>query len=307
MIPAAGAPYGDTFFENGYVWLPYAVAALLLLGLGGLAAVRWRRSSPRTTELLLISGMLLALLAAVMVGLADGAVEHNGLASLDPSVWQWMIDRRTPAMTSAAITVTTVGSTVAMSIIAGAAIVVLVISRRRADALLVLVVAAGAGVLIMIGKATIGRERPPVDYRLVVETNESFPSGHALASSAILGVLLVVLLPFVTGAAVRVAVLSAVVLFVLLIGLSRLYLGVHWTTDVLGGWVTGLAWLTLCLTARQVRRQWRDRPDTLVHQPGTPELTPALPATVSASGRPDRSLRTAFGQAAGVQSGLRSP
>jgi len=284
ISPASAAPSGDTFFEYGYVWLPYAVAALLLLGLCGFAAARWRRSSPRIAGLLMISGMLLALLAAVIAGLADGAVEHNGLASVDPSVWQWMIDRRTPAMTSAAITVTTVGSMLAMSIIAGTAIAILLIRRSGGDAVLVLVVAAGAGVLVTIGKATVGRQRPPIAYRLVVETNESFPSGHALASSAILGVLMVVLLPFVVGTAVRGAVLAGVVLFVLLIGLSRLYLGVHWTTDVLGGWVTGLAWLALCLTARQVWRQWRDRPDMPVHRPGTPELTPALSATVSTGG-----------------------
>jgi undecaprenyl-diphosphatase len=135
---------------------------------------------------------------------------------------------------------------------------------------LVAVVAAGAGLLVRFGKATVGRERPPVEYRLVTETNESFPSGHALASAAILGVVLVVLLPFITSTGARVAVVAGVGLFVLAIGLSRLYLGVHWATDVIGGWVTGFAWLALCLTVRQVWRQRNQRPELLVTEQGPP-------------------------------------
>ncbi len=253
----------DVLFEYGYVWLPYAMAAILLLGLGAVAAIRWRHGAPRTAELLFTSGGLLAVLAAIVLGLADGATESNGLASIDPPVWQWVIERRSPALTEAAIVVTNVGSTVAMSIIAVAAAGYLWWRGRRSDAALVAVVAAGAGVLVRFGKATVGRDRPPVDLRLVAEGNESFPSGHALASGAIIGVLLVVFVPSIGRPWVRAAVIGAACLFVLAIGLSRLYLGVHWATDVIGGWVTGLAWLLLCLTVRQVWRH-RGRPARIV-------------------------------------------
>src|SRR6476659_6512729 len=268
--PVLTASDNDAFFEYGYVWLPYAIAALALFGLGAVAAVRWRRSSPGTAELLITAGALLAVLAAIVLGLTDGASEGNGLASIDPPVWQWMIDHRSPALTTAAIVVTNVGSTIAMTIIAAATIVFLLVKRRYGDAVLVAVVAAGAGLLVRFGKATVGRQRPPVEYRLVTETNESFPSGHALASAAILGVVLVVLLPSIHSRAARIAVLAGVGLFVLSIGLSRLYLGVHWATDVIGGWVTGLAWLALCLTVRQVWRKTRGRPELLVSEPGPP-------------------------------------
>jgi membrane-associated phospholipid phosphatase len=254
----------DAFFEYGYVWLPYAVAALVLLILGAVAAIRWRRSAPGTAELLITSGVLLAVLAAIVLGLADGAAESNGLASIDPPVWQWMIDRRTPALTSLAIFVTNIGSTISMTLIASCSVIVLLVRRRRGDAALVAVVAAGAGLLVRFGKATVGRERPPADFRLVTETNESFPSGHALASAAILGVVLVVFLPSVKSTGARIAICVCVGLFVLAIGLSRLYLGVHWATDVIGGWVTGLAWLALCLTVRQLWRLSRGRQASLV-------------------------------------------
>ncbi len=252
------------------MWLPYAVAALVLLVLGAVAAARWRGSSPGTAELLITSGALLAILAAIVLGLADGATEGNGLASIDPPVWQWMVDHRSPALTGPAIFVTDIGSTVSMSVIAVGTIVFLLIKRRRGDALLVAVVAAGAGLLVTLGKATVGRQRPPADYRLVTETNESFPSGHALASAAILGVVLVVLLPSVRSRAARIWIVVGVGLFVVAIGLSRLYLGVHWATDVIGGWVTGLAWLALCLTVRQLWRRTRGRPELPISEPGPP-------------------------------------
>jgi membrane-associated phospholipid phosphatase len=267
----------DVIFEYGYVWLPYAVAALILFALGAVALIRSRRTSPRTAEVLFISGGVLAVVAGVILGLADGASESNGLASIDPPVWSFMIDHRSSALTTLAVTVTTLGSTVAMALIALATVVFLLVKRRRGDAALVAVVAAGAGVLVRFGKATVGRERPPVDFRLVTETNESFPSGHALASAAILGVLLVVLLPAIPSARGRAVAIAAAAIFVLAIGLSRLYLGVHWATDVIGGWVIGIAWLYFCLT---VRRVWRRRASTpLVDQAGSAASDPGGPAT----------------------------
>jgi membrane-associated phospholipid phosphatase len=254
MLTAARTGDQDTFFEYGYVWLPYAVAAVVFLALGLFAAIRWQRTRPRTAELLFTSGALLAVLAAVILGLADGAIEGEGLASVDPIVWSWAIEHRTPALTALAVAVTAIGSTVSMAVIATVAVLLLWFNGRRADAALVAVVASGAGLLVKVGKATVGRQRPPAEFRLVTETNESFPSGHALASAAIIGVLLVVLVPLIRSTAGRIAAISGGVLFVLGIGWSRVYLGVHWATDVIAGWVTGVAWLVLCLTVREV---WR--------------------------------------------------
>ena len=268
----------DVLFEYGYVWLPYALAALALLILGAVALTRRRRRDPGVAELLITAGGLLAVLAAVVAGLADGATENNGLAFIDPPVWQWMIEHRTPTLSTVAIVITEVGSTLSMSLIAAATIIYLLIKHRRGDAALVAVVAAGAGLLVRFGKATVGRERPPESFRLVTETNESFPSGHALASAAILGVVLVVLIPSIANRRVRIVVLTAVGVFALLIGLSRLYLGVHWSTDVIGGWVTGLAWLVLCLTVRQLWRQTRGRPETLVLPDSQVDPAPGDPA-----------------------------
>lgn len=241
---------GDT-----WVWLPFALAGLVLTAAA--LVVKWlgrgRPSSP--TELLLRRGVALAVLAALIATLADAAAEDDGVTFFDRPVWSWFIAHRTAAATAFFKVVTTLGSTVAMGGYAILAVGWLVVKGRRSvvtgrlsDALLVAVVGAGAAVFVTVGKHLVGRTRPPVEFRLVTEANQSFPSGHALASTAVIGALLVIAGPHLARG--RLAVVVSGLVAVLLIGLSRLYLGVHWATDVLGGWLTGAAWLLLCVTVR---------------------------------------------------------
>lgn len=257
----------------GFTWLPYAGAALVLLGLGLVIAIRNRRARPALLELLLTRGAVLAVIAVSVGALADQVAEGDGLTSFDRPVWQWFVDHRTGFLTGLAKTVTTVGSTLSMGVLAGIAVIVLWVRGRRPDAVVIAVVALGAGLLVRVGKTIVGRVRPPVAERLVDETNQSFPSGHSLASMAILGVLVIVLVRLIPSPGGRIAVRTVAVLFIALIGLSRLYLGVHWSTDVLGGWLTGAGWLVLCLT---VRRLWRIR--RTVQQAALPDDSPADPA-----------------------------
>ncbi|GAA2004426.1 phosphatase PAP2 family protein [Nakamurella flavida] len=256
----------------GFTWLPYAAAALVLLGLGLVIAIRNRRARPALLELLLTRGAVLAVIAVSVGALADQVAEGDGLTSFDRPVWQWFVDHRTGFLTGVARTVTTVGSTLSMGVLAGVTVIVLWVRGRRPDAVVIAVVALGAGLLVRVGKTIVGRVRPPVAERLVDETNQSFPSGHSLASMAILGVLVIVLVRLIPSPAGRIAVRVVAVLFIALIGLSRLYLGVHWSTDVLGGWLTGAGWLVLCLT---VRRLWRIR--RTVQRAALPDDSPADP------------------------------
>jgi membrane-associated phospholipid phosphatase len=107
------------------------------------------------------------------------------------------------------------------------------------------------------------RPRPPVGERLAIEGNPSLPSGHALGSVVVIGVLAAVVVLLMRSLALRVLAVVAAAVLVATIGISRLYLAVHWTTDVLAGWFLGGAWLALCVTVLCVARTPTRTPDLL--------------------------------------------
>lgn len=119
----------------------------------------------------------------------------------------------------------------------------------------------GGGVVDTIVKVAVGRPRPDVDEPITTAMGNSFPSGHSMQAVVCYGALLLVLLPLVPDRRRPLAIGGTVVL-VLLIGLSRLCLGVHYVSDVLGGYALGLAWLMASVAAFEIWREERGRRPT---------------------------------------------
>ena len=135
--------------------------------------------------------------------------------------------------------ITELGSTAAVTVVAGiTAIVGALIGPWRHGALGALTIGA-ASLALGIAKRTVARERPDMLDPLVVEHGFSFPSGHATLSMTAYGVLAVILARSRLPARVRIALLGAAGVLVFLIGVSRIWVGVHYPTDVLAGWTTG--------------------------------------------------------------------
>src|SRR3954447_25189096 len=121
------------------------------------------------------------------------------------------------------------------------AMVLLLVRRRTRLALYVVVAGIGALFLDPSVKALVGRLRPVVDVPVAAAPGNSFPSGHALGSMVAYGALLLVFLPAVAPRWRKPAIAVAGLL-VVLVGLTRIALGVHFVSDVLGGWLLGAAW-----------------------------------------------------------------
>lgn len=122
--------------------------------------------------------------------------------------------------------------------------------KRRPIGAAALVTAIAGGVGLSEGlKAAVQRTRPPVEYRLDDALNASFPSGHALLSAVVYLTLSAVLAQSLGRRRDRVYVLGVGVLMTGVVGLTRIYLGVHWATDVFAGWAVGVAWAAICWLA----------------------------------------------------------
>ncbi|HEX6860911.1 MAG TPA: phosphatase PAP2 family protein [Caulobacteraceae bacterium] len=163
---------------------------------------------------------------------------------------------------------TTLGGTTLLTLFAVIAVGFLLIQRRRASALLLVVALGGGTVLSEAVKALFGRDRPPLAYRAVETMSASFPSGHAMLSTITyltLGALLAQVMP---KRRLKAYVFSVAVLLALIVGASRVYLGVHWLTDVLAGWSLGAAWAMICwLAAWTLRRFLRRHPSAITEAP----------------------------------------
>lgn len=239
---------------------------------GDVDLTRWRTRAGRTiadswAALGRRFGALPLLLVTLLVGIGIAAIatwvasevydavrESDDVAVLDRPVLDWMIAHRTPALDQGVTWWTDIAGTIGMPIVAVLFLVGLTI-QRRAWTPLVLLVAASAGSLAMTiaGKDLIGRARPPLsDAVPPYEHSPSFPSGHTLNATVVVGTIVYLLLLRQSRVVTRVWTIVVGTLFVLSVGVSRVFLGHHWTTDVLAAWALGLAWLALVVTAHRL-------------------------------------------------------
>jgi len=144
---------------------------------------------------------------------------------------------------------TALGGATALSILVLFVIVFELLSGRRRTAVLILVATLG-GLALSIGlKATFDRERPTVVPHLMHESSGSFPSGHSMLSSVVYLTLGALLARTTPRRKLKTLIIGTAFLIAFLIGVSRVYLGVHYPTDVLAGWTAGTAWALLCWTS----------------------------------------------------------
>lgn len=158
--------------------------------------------------------------------------------------------------------ITSLGSTTILTLMTVAALGFLLLLRKRGAALLVLVSVGGGMTLSSTLKALVGRARPDLVPHGDIVVTASFPSGHAMLSAIVYLTLGALLAQFVAGRRVKAYLLVCAMLLTLLVGASRVYLAVHWPTDVLAGWCVGAAWAALCwIVAEWLQRRGAVEPD----------------------------------------------
>jgi undecaprenyl-diphosphatase len=141
---------------------------------------------------------------------------------------------------------TSLGSTTVLTFITVASVLYLLLAEKRRHAWLVLAAVGGGTLISTVLKLAFARPRPDFVAHIVEVQSASFPSGHAMLSAVTYLTLGVLLARVETNVRLRVFVMGLALFCTLGVGLSRIYLGVHYPTDVLAGWMLGAAWAMLC-------------------------------------------------------------
>lgn len=177
----------------------------------------------------------------------------------DMAIHTWFLSEHSPGLTTLFTTATKIGGTIGLGSLMALVAGTLIARKERASAVFVLVTGA-AGALLNLGlKAIYARMRPDSVAALTSADWYSFPSGHAMDSFIVFGTLAYIALrqpwPWVTKSA-SVALAATLVL---VISVSRVYLGVHWASDIIGGWSAGIAWLFFAVLAFEMQLRQRAR------------------------------------------------
>ncbi len=239
--------------------------------------VGWGRDNLALVVTALVGGALVLVLDLLAAKVYDAVLDQEGLETLDRPVLDAMVALRTPGADVAVGAFTDLGGIVGMSALAVVLTVVLAVVRRSwTPVLLMAVAAAGSVLMTVVGKDLIGRSRPPVTLAVPpLESSPSFPSGHTLNATVLIGMLAYLALLGSARVWLRWLVVVTSVLFVLAMGLSRVYLGHHWLTDVVAGWLLGLGWLGTVVTAHRIRATLRrsDQPPATAARPASSRAT----------------------------------
>jgi membrane-associated phospholipid phosphatase len=203
-----------------------------------------------TDSLHLVAGLLIFVtMTLTLAEISEDIVNREPLTVADAQLNTWLHSRRSPPLTRVMFAITFFGSTLAATLSA-VPFGLYLIWRRRFYWLAGMISSIVGGVLLnRLLKYAFHRPRPFFNDPLLKLTSYSFPSGHTMTATVLYGVLAAYFFTTTTDLRARVLIVFSASLLILLVGLSRMYLGAHYLSDVLGAMAEGLAWLSLCLTA----------------------------------------------------------
>ncbi len=224
-----------------------------------LAFVRDRLSPHGYMGLQLTIGvMCLAGASWLFGGIAEDVVHRDPLTVVDRQVSAWLHVRTTPGMQSVMTAATALGSAKVVAGIAGLAAVALAWRRSWYRLLALALVLPGGMLLDVVLKAAFHRSRPDFGGATAIFHGYSFPSGHAMAATLLYGLLAAFAVASVRSWRWRMRAVAGAAVVVLMVAFSRMYLGAHYLSDVLGAMAAGAGWLALCLIAVNTLRHYRE-------------------------------------------------
>jgi len=210
--------------------------------------------------LFLSLGLLATVLAMVVFALIGRFVVTGYTHRIDVALMQWVSLYHSPMFDVLALEITALGSITVVALVAMVASALLWTSEHRYSVLLLWAAIVGGAVLNLMLKAGFDRPRPDIFvWRTAYVGQSSFPSGHATLAMVVYWTLAYLVSRLERPPLLRWATWGFALVLVLMIGASRIYIGVHYPSDVVAGFVVGFAWATVCASGIEVVRFFRNR------------------------------------------------
>ncbi|USG68250.1 phosphatase PAP2 family protein [Brevibacillus ruminantium] len=212
---------------------------------------------PPTKRYILISVLLLALFLLSFFIFAQN-LSQNRLFAFDDAITIGVQSLISPRLTIFMKICTFLGSPLFLILLLLISAIAMFIWKKRWEAFFLIIGLAGGAVFNSVLKWIFHRQRPTLN-RLIEESGYSFPSGHSMNSIVLYGMLALLCHLFLRQFWPKFWIVAGTLVLVLLIGISRIYLGVHYPSDVLAGFAAGASWLIICLIALRLILEWRRR------------------------------------------------
>jgi membrane-associated phospholipid phosphatase len=214
-------------------------------------------------------GLSAASVATVLFALVATAVEVGFTEQVDARVVRWFAEGRTPLMDLVMLEITTLGNGLVLTVLVGTVSLFLWLTGHHWSVYILVVGVVGGMILNNVLKGLFARPRPDMIEPVSEVLTLSFPSGHAMSAVIAYGAVALLVARLEPTAALRRATWITAAVVVLAIGVSRIYLGVHYPSDVLAGFVAGIAWLAfVAASVRAVHFYAPRRPATALEERG---------------------------------------
>lgn len=208
-----------------------------------------------TLQYTLSSFIIIIFFTLVFVRFADAVMDER-LNDFDQRIINWILSTVSPQLTIIMKFFTTLGSIIVLFPLLVFSGGLMIWQKKRWEALF-MVIALGGGILFNLLLKWIFQRERPTSHRLIEESGYSFPSGHSMASFILYGMIGMLCFMFLRSGAPKAIIAIVTVVNVVLIGVSRVYLGVHYPSDVLAGFAAGGVWLTICFLGLRLVLDYR--------------------------------------------------
>lgn len=226
----------------------------------------------------LLSGAAVAVVFTYLFAKFAGHVKSGGTQAFDDAVMRWIAEHQNPMVQQAMLEVTALGTGVVVAMVIFVAALFLWLNKHKHSAILLLVANFGGIVLNNLLKLGFDRPRPQIFKWGTYAASSSFPSGHAMSSVIVYGTVAYLAARLQQRHASRALTLSFAAVIILLICASRMYLGVHYPSDIAAGLIIGLAWAGFCMAILEAAQLYakRNAPQMLKDEaPAAPGASPS--------------------------------